>query len=74
MAEQINKQADIFAIDSMPLEICKKEIKWAKNQYIIHPTKAIVHHKKDIFMAINYTVFVQQPCHTIIGFSKGKCT
>ena len=23
MAERINKQADIFAIDSMPLEICK---------------------------------------------------
>lgn len=23
MAESINKQADIFAIDSMPLEICK---------------------------------------------------
>jgi len=58
MAERLNKQADVFAIDSMAMEICK--IKWAKNQHIIHPIKTIAHHRKDIFMAISYTVFVRQ--------------
>ena len=66
MAERLNRQADVFAIDSMPFEICKlsrecKEIKWAKNRNIIAPIKVTAHHRKNIFMDINYTVFVQLP-------------
>ena len=65
MAECINEQADIFAIDQCLWKYARyqenKEIKWVKNRSTIHRIKVTVPHRKNIFMAINYTVFVQPP-------------
>ena len=65
MAECINEQADIFAIDSMPLEICKisreQRNKMGKESEHIYRLKVTVPHRKNIFTDINYIVFVQPP-------------
>jgi len=65
MAERINKQADVFAIDSMPLEICKisreQRNKMGKESVHHSPDKGYCASQKNIFMAINCTVFVQPP-------------
>ena len=62
MSERINEQVDVFAIDSILWKYARyqenKEIKWARNLNIIHPIKATVLRRKNIFMVINYTVFV----------------
>ena len=63
MVSRLNRQADVFAIDSMPLEICKisreQRTKWVKNLHITHLIKDTVLHRKNIFMGTNYTVFVR---------------
>jgi hypothetical protein len=43
MVVRLNKQADVFAINSIPLELCKwlgiKEIKWIKKREKIRLNK-----------------------------------
>ena len=64
-AERINKQAKVFEVDSMSLVICKisrePRSKMGKESEHHSRTKALVHQRKNIFMAINYIVFFQQP-------------
>lgn len=62
MAARLNKQADVFAIDTMPLEICKisreQRNKMGKKSIHHSPDKGYCAPQKYIFMATNYTVFV----------------
>lgn len=59
------RQADVFAIDSMPIEICKlsreQRNKMGKESGFIHQIKDTVHHKINIFMATNCIAFVLLP-------------
>ncbi len=52
LAERLNKQSDVFAIDSMPL---------AKSLNIIARIKGTVLRRKNIFTATNCTVYVRLP-------------
>ena len=62
MAERLNRQADVFAIDSMPIEICKisreKRNKMGKESEHHSPDKGYCASQKNIFMVTNYTAFV----------------
>ena len=55
MSERLNRHVDVFAIDSMPIEICKlsrekgNKIKWVKNLFTIHQIKDIVPSQKKYF-------------------------
>lgn len=62
MAARLNKQADVFAIDSMPLEICKiskeQRNKMGKESQKHSQDKGYYASQKNIFTGTSCTVFV----------------
>jgi len=65
MATRLNRQADVFAIDSMPLEICEisreQRNKMGKESVHHSPDKGYCASQKKYFTGTNCTAFVQQP-------------
>ncbi len=65
LSERLNSQADVFAIDSMPLEICKlsreARNKMGKESEKHSPDKGYCASQKNIFLVTNYTAFARQP-------------
>lgn len=79
MADRTNKQADIFAIDSMPLEICKisreQRNKMGKESARHSTDKGYCASQKKYFYGSKlHSVCSAAGVNTIIGFNKGERT